>query len=791
MKHILFLLLLLFGFHAIPLNLCAQDESEKKLRIFLNTGELIDFNASEVDSITATSQSQLIWKGNVSQSFSIEEIDSILYIYPSLKVSTREMNFGKVAVGNKKSIWITITNTSKYKETFFLFVEGVFKARNSGRNFSINPGESLDMEIEFMPSNTEFYSSKLLLSSSAALDGELSLPMVGRGVGSISEEEDYVLPPEDSDMNIVLSEDQLADGLDGFKIVNSYGEFPVQTSAGVKVSRRAKSNSFTVGNPIQKSPNGLQLHTMVDMWNNPWLFSISLPDEDMPEMSAEQTAIAILMTDPLLITSNEAAYNNTVQIIQGLGDVYKDYVKEVTEIWAEGWRNKMCPDYSNVNISPIICALYKEVKDNSNLTLDGLSLKNVVREPDTIRYKVQNDRRRIVHIYPKRAKKAEGSDVTYEKVENAGSTLQEVCQFILNGGDEVKELLKDEEYKEFIEDLQEWVGELEEALVTLGLGDANSHIQVPIVLESKCANYWKLVKETFWDSWVNDFDMSTSIYEVSTGEIATGIDDCDQVLVDIYGMGNLDTDWSKLTGEEKFKIIFACMHSGYKDYVKPLMDLGSGIIDAVNATGSDNYKYDFRYVERAAPTMALLTKLSKEFASDPERVKELRNAYQHGDFLTALKMICTFVCDEILKCPSETDDKRTYTNLIYNIYKKYSKNSATSKKFRDNFKAVANNLTHLKNANFAAKVIKASEATLDVSSTVKAFLISKMQNTFVINKSTDAYITVTEPAGPLQSSSNNIHFAWTTYKADYLDHYLYDFTTVPLKWTNRSLKSLK
>ena len=364
--------------------------------------------------------------------------------------------------------------------------------------------------------------------------------------------------------------------------------------------------------------------------------------------------------------------------------------------------------------------------------------------------------------------------MTYEKVENAGSTLQEVCQFILNGGDLANEILKDEEYKEFIEDLQEWVGELEETLVTLGLGDVNSHIQVPIILESKHANYWKLVKETFWDSWVNDFDMSTSIYEVSTGEIATGIDDCDQVLVDIYGMGNLDIDWSKLTGEDKFKIIFACMHSGYKDYVKPLMDLGSGIIDAVNATGSDNYKYDFRYGERAAPTMALLTKLSKEFASDPERVKELRNAYKYGDFYSALKLICSFVCDEILKCPSETDDKRTYTNLIYNIYKKATKNPATSKKFRDNFKAVANNLTHLKNANFAAKVIKTSEAALDVSSTIKAFLISKTKNTFVINKSTDAYITVTEPAELLRASSNNVHFAWTTYKADYFDHYLYD-----------------
>ena len=764
-----------------------EKEQPKIVRLFLNDGDIVNFNSLQIDSITATPTIQKVWKDGSFTSFSTNEIDSILYISPFLKVSLRNMNFGKVAVGNKKSAILTITNTGQYRETLFLFAEGVFEAQNSGRYFSIEAGESLEMDVVFRPTETLYYSSKLLIFSSAVDNGELSIPLVGRGVKSDSEEEDFILPPEDINMDIVLSDNQSIYDLNGFKIVNSYGEFPIQIPSqteayGIKrqfVSeakgvRRIGSNSFAFGSPIQKSPNGLQLHTMVDLWNNPWLFSISLPDEDRPEMSVEETAISILMTDPLLITSNEAAYRNTVQAIRDLGDVYKDFVAEVADVWAEGWRNKQCPDYSNVNISPVICALYNKVKDNSNLTLDGLSLKNVVREPDTIRYKVQNDRRRIVHIYPRRAKKAADSNVGYEKVEDATNTLQEVCQWIIEGGDKVENELKDEEYKEFIEDLKEWVGEVEKILVAVGLGDTDSHIEVPIVLESKQANYWKLVKETAWDSWVHDYDLSRSIYEVSTNEIATAIDDCDQVLVDIYGMGSLEKDWSKCTGKEKLRIIIACLHSGYKDYVKPLMDLGSGIIDAVNATGSDNYKYDFRYGDRKAPEMALLIKLSKDFASDPENVRQLHDYLNHFDFLSAVKLITSFVCDRILTCPTETDDKRTYTNLIYNIYKKHSKNSATSKKFRDNFKAVANNLTHLKNANFAAKVIKVSEAALDVSSTIKAFLISKMQNTFVINKSTDAYITVTEPTELLKASSNQVHFAWTTYKADYLDHYLYD-----------------
>lgn len=778
MRHILFSVLLLLGILSVPRSLLAQDEPVKILRFYMNTGEMIDFNATEVDSITTTSQSQLVWKGEVSQSFTIGEIDSIVYVFPSLKVSIGEMNFGKVAVGNKKTSSITITNTGKYRETFYLYSEGVFKALNSGRNFAIEAGESLDMEVMFKPTETKYYSSKLLLSSSAVQNGELSLPVAGRGVGTISEEEEFILPPEDTYINIEISENQTISELHNFKIINSYGEFPVQTPSESTGLRRASSNYNFLGNPIQKSPNGLQLHTMTDMWNNPWLFSISLPDEDKPEMSAEQTAISILMTDPLLITSNEAAYRNTVETIMGLGDVYKNYVAEVRKIWNDGWKNKKCPDYSKVNISPVIRALYGKVKDNSNLTLNGLSLKDIVREPDSIRYRVQNDRRRIVHIYPKRAKKAVDSNVGYEKIEEVTNSLQELCEFVLYSGDEFKEELKDDEYKDFIEDLQKWVGEAEELLVDIGLGDVNSHIQVPIVLESKNANYWKLVKESFWDSWVNDFDMSTSIYEVSTGEIATGIDDCDQVLVEIYGMGDLDMEWSKLTGQQKFRLIFACLHSGYKDYIKPLMDMGAGIADAVNATGSDNYKYDFRYGERKLPELALILKLCQDFENgffeDEKNTEALKKAFKERDIFAVVKVVVGFACDCILKCPSENDDKRTYTNLIYNIYKKYSKNSATSKKFRENFKAVANNLTHLKNANFAAKVIKASEATLDVSSTVKAFLISNAISTFVINKSTDAYITVTEPSGPLQAPSNDVHFAWTTYKADYLDHYLYN-----------------
>lgn len=780
MRKILFVLSLILGFQSFSSYLFADEGQRKSIRLYLKTGETLDFKATEVDSITSTLNIQKIWKGDKFLSIATEDIDSIIYISPLLKISLKEMNFGKVAVGNGKKAIVTITNTGNYPETYFMYAEGVFKADNSGKEFSIDAGESLDMEVLFKPEDAVSYTSKLVVVSDAFEDGEFNLPLVGKGVTSNGEEENNMSSPEEHDIELIVPDDHSPDEFNGFMIVNSYGDFPVSMPTNAKKVRRNGVNNFVHNTSIPVSPDGLQLHTLVDKWKNPFLFSISVPGEK-PEMSVEQTAITLLMSDPLLITSNEATYRNTVQIIKDLGDgePYKNFVAEVRKKYYEALRIQeqtlqcVAPDYSSINIKPVILALYERVKDNSNLTVDGLSLKNVERTPEAIKYFIQNDRRRIVHIYPKRAWKAGDSDYGYEKIEDATNTLQEVCQWAIEHADDVDVLLDDED-KEFMADLKEWVGEIEKLLVKVGLADADSHIQVPIILESKHANYWKLVKEATWDRWVNDFDMSTSIYEVKTDRIETKLDDCDQVLIDIYGFGSFNKPLKDYTPTERFRLIIAAMHSAYKDYVKPLMDLGSGIVDAVNATGSDNYKYDFRYGARKAPEKALLMKLIKEFTSDPNRVNDFYGYLYESDLWSAVKLVTSFVCDEILRCPDERDEKRTYTNLIYNIYKKWTRTPATSKKFRDNFKAVANNLTHLKNANFASKVIKVSEASLDVAGSIDAFIRSSAHTTFVINKSTDAYITVTEPTEVLKSASNNVHFAWNTYKADYLGNYLYD-----------------
>lgn len=799
MKKFLYLSILVCSLLSIPASLTAKVNSDddgnqkKSIRIFLNTGETFDFKASEIDSITMTAKAQYVWKGNIYKSFDIESIDSVWYITPTLRMTTTEVNFGKVAVGNKKTINVSLTNTGEYPESFFLFAEGVFSVVGSGTDVSIDAGRSKNIEITYKPNSASSQKGMLLISSSSIDESLLKLPLVGEGVDAESEEENAILPPVDQDFEVVLPEDVSVDDLDGFKIVNCYGEFPIEKPASARKIKKGGTNYMSWSTPGLISNNGLQLNFLTDRFNNPFLFSITLPKEK-PELSITETAISILMTDPLLITSNEAEYSNMVKIITEL-DEFWTFRQEVADIYykAKG-NNPMCPypDYSTVNTAPIFYKLIEKVKDNSGLTLDGLSLDDILKQYGLIKFRVRNDRKRVVHIYPSKVKLTENSYGIAEQ-EDDTQTLTELCQWILTSSDMVANELdkeKNKEELEFIEDLKEWVSEVERLLIKVGLGSENSHIQVPIILQSKHADYWKIVGEAY-DAWFNDLE--ESIYEVVTDEIATDInkvvkvetengieeevipDYYDMVYVDVYGLGAKDKIWDSLSGKDKFRCLLAMLHGYYKDFIRPLMDFGAGLCDAVNAAGSDDYKYDFRYGARKAPEMALLIKLNQDFVKDSKNMEELRKNTMNLDFWGFTKQMTTFIIDRILSCPDEDPtDKRTYTNLIYNIYKKWTGNTATSKKFRDNFKAVANNLTYLKKANFAGKVIKTSEYALDLAGAVDAFCRSSLKQTFMIAKDEDPYINIIKPDMQLTEPASDVYFEWNTHKAHYFGNYWYE-----------------
>ena len=778
MKRLLFIPLMLLTLLSLSSPLLAQDG--KAVRMFLNTGEVIDFPASEIDSITTTPTIQKVWHDGTYTSYNIIEIDSLWYMYPSLRITTKDMDFGRVAVGNRRTVNITIVNTGDYPETYTLLADGVFAAEGSGQEFTIDAGEAHDIPLTFTPYATRYYSGMFALCSSAIGEGMLHLPLTGRGVESESDEQSDIPAPVAQDFEVVLNEGETASDFAGFTVVNSYGEFPVPANAQ-SAPRRAPGipgSSFHI--PGQVSPAWMQANALVNGQGYPFFFSISLPGEETV-FSIEKTAIDLLMMEPLLITSNEAEYRNTVETIKKLPSFDK-YKNDIMQVYLNAEKVGLCPDYSQVNASPVILELMGTFKDNSDLSLDMVSLFNVQRSSASIKYRVQNELKRVVHIYPSRVIMDENNFSVKEKEEDT-FTLGEFCEWVKSSSDLVATELdkeKNSEELEFIDTLKNFTSELEELLAERGLIDANSYIQLPIILDSESANYWKIVKGSLNGETQSIFHVESEEIETAmvSGEDEAHQKEFDKMMVDIYGFGYPyeGKHWSDFSATDKFRIIFALLHSAYKDVIKPEIQLLTGVADVVNAWGAeDNVRYDLRYGKRKHPEFFLVARLIQDFTDDPDNVKELRKNLENRDWWEIAKQITCFACDRVLSFSDENpDNKRTYFNLIYNIIKKWTGESVKSKEYRKAFKKLANKLTGLKKAFFVNKVTKVLEAGLDLAGFIQAAENSHLKTTFVVDKSQEPYIKIVWPKVEYHKKDVNILIQWETYKASHFGHFLYD-----------------
>ena len=88
MKRFLFTISLVCCLSSVFTNTAKATDDEgktQKIRLFLNSGETLDFDAALVDSITATTKVQTIWYEDTCFSYDIETIDSIWYMTPTLR----------------------------------------------------------------------------------------------------------------------------------------------------------------------------------------------------------------------------------------------------------------------------------------------------------------------------------------------------------------------------------------------------------------------------------------------------------------------------------------------------------------------------------------------------------------------------------------------------------------------------------------------------------------------------------------------------------------------------------
>lgn len=750
-------------------------QSDRVIRFFLSDGDEIEFRQDEVDSITTVNDAQLVWRYGWFESIPTETIDSVWYMTPSLRLSASELNFGKVMVGNSKTMNVCITNTGEYAETYRPFAAGVFSLRNSGSEVCLQPGESYSLTISFTPYDTNRYMGKVLLSSNALRADDTTFYVEGYGVATEDEEEDVVLPPAQMAVEVDI-QDEEDSFLSDLKIVSTYGEFPVEKGS---LPRHARGKAFG-GEPeaVFKAnalmPQDVFTPIFLTKEGKPFLFAIPMP-KDRPTINVEETALALLLTEPLLATDDETVMRNTKEAIKKLNS-FDDYLRQVKEAYRKAVKlseeQQMCisPDYSEINAAPIINELISKVMDNSELTKGGLTIKDKSTKGDAISFKVNNTFKRVIHIYTSQVKTDDEKNLIIQDKKPCTQTLDELLIAVANlsdWGEKEYEWATEGQKSEFCNEIKGLADSLRIALKKIGWSDIDSGIQLPEVLESVDFDLWKVAKGTIKGE-------RNSPYEIATDELTVKLDPgYNKAMVEIYGMGAYPEpgdSWDNYTTQDKLRLTFAFIHGMYKDMLQPMLNLFTNGSKAVNATGSDNYKYDLRFGKRKDPEWALMTKLSEDFAKygDINKVFRCIHIDPHAPLESIAESIggvllelSKFAYNRILTLASDdpNDDRRTYFNLIYNIGKKYSGVQKTSKKFRDQFKSVANNLTYLKKTDYASKVVDATEAGVDLVAGCVAYNNSNLKNTYILDKSTEARVSILQPT-KLVHSLGEVELKW-------------------------------
>lgn len=783
----------------------AEDDSRKLIRIFLNNGEILDFDTSEIDSITTASGMQRIWRNETFRTFAFEEIDSIWYMSPTLRLTTTGLNFGKVALGNAKTILATLTNSGQNPEKYMMLTGGGFSVKNAAQKMLIMPGESMNVELTFTPTDSIVYSNILSISSQAIDGGMMTAVLSGEGVASELVEEDIDSPPVEATFDILLEEDEIPTNFDGFKIVNFNGEYAVDVPTMVKGMRKVRRaagayNMCTTRATV--STQGLQLHSFTDPLGNPYMFTISLPGEK-PEISFTQTAIALLMTHPYLTPADEADYQNTVQLLKHLNS-FSNVVTEVRNEYNNAKKNNRAPDYSTVKVSPIFNELYNLVKDNSQLTLSGVSLKDVKVTPQQAMLKLHNDYKRTLAVYASRVKMNESNLIVTDQ-EEITMTYAELISNMIDYLYKLTDKEVKEENKYFCEEdmpLLAAVEEMVKELTALGKDDPDYQQELPIwvpeILESGKSDYWDIVWVAIYNEFLTDVpyferrDYEESIFAKESGELTYEFKNFDKIQLDVYGLGTFgDKSWDSFSSTDKARILFMLVYGGYFDVVEPLVKLITGCKKAYKASTAKDYRYDLRYASKW-PELALVTKLYLEFRKDPKNWRTAYEKAKKGDLAGILKQLGKFTWGEMKKIPSELDqpysdeNKCSYANLVYHIGKNMFGVTKTSEEFRKQFKPFAN--TFLKLINFASATIDVSEGVMDLVGGVMAIKDSEVKQTFMIDRFNQPYVHVIEPTATLLTPNATVHFQWESHRGNSFGEYAWTYDLEVLTETPSAVK---
>lgn len=508
----------------------------------------------------------------------------------------------------------------------------------------------------------------LCLSAIALLSGCKKEDASGGGTDPTKTEE--TLPLVEQSLDIIFPEEVPSETLQELRVSTVYGESKLQDNA----LRSTETQALKKYSSFKHTNKGLMIVQLVDKQDNMQMCMIQEPNIKPMSMSIDETALSILMLTPPLITDNTETYRRTKAQLRALPE-FNDFRLKVQQEYLLAMKEKRAPYYGTIQTGQVLMALLRKSFENYQVEQSGLSIKDVQQSgTGKITFAVQNDRRRVVHIY--------GRQVWMDKESNASTKL----------------VVKQEK------ELPLW------------------HI-----LNSESASYWGILK----GSWLGD---KSSIYKSTSPAITVDIADADKLFIDVYGAGKLDKPFSSLTTTEQLRYLMVWVHSAYNDVITPFINLVYGTKELAEASGTDNYRYDLRYGLKTNPLGNLLHDLTEALRTDSKLMKDLAESIDKPDYWAIPYQISEFCLHQIVGNNQSPEVKRRHLNNLYNAYKQLFRISRTEDSFRADLKKLANQLSHAKNANFASKVIKVSELTLDLSGTIYAILESEGKSTFIIDK---------------------------------------------------------
>ena len=503
--------------------------------------------------------------------------------------------------------------------------------------------------------------------------------------------------------------------LDELVVSNAYGNFKLtekpEESNPNPTGRGAINGNVFYGGTFQYTSPGLIINNVLNQQGDLMMCCVTDPTERTGNLiiDAEQTAIALLMLRPELITSNKAEFQQAVKIIRSLPE-FGDYRAQVAAEMLVSMNARKCPNYSELNgYNRVLVALLKKVKaniSNSNESQVEFTKGSMKKKDGTFNFTVTNHMKRVIHIYPKKMKLQDNGLISSE-------------EYINEGGFSKVEVLK-----------------------------------------PQGTNYWKVVYGSLQGE-------TGSIFKATTDPINVDIGNADKLKLEIYGVGQLEKPFDEYSQDEKKRILIAFLHGGYSDFIKPIIDLALGLEDLGNASGVDNFKYDFRYGSRKHPLRQLLTTLAEDFMKDPEELKKFLKSIHDREFLIASGQLSYFMVQQLLNNP-DTEKQNQYMSNIYELTKMYAGVTRTKDIYRSTLKSYYNQSSHILKANFVTKVIKISELSVDIAGAIYAYFNTNAVSQLIEDRADAPYFTLISPKeGEAFNDTKTITFKWDFFRGNF------------------------